>query len=147
MPWIKSCPAILQTWFPGQEFGNALAEILFGKESPSGKLPTTYPKKLSDTPAYSSYPGKNLQMDYKEKLLVGYKWYDKKKIEPLFPFGHGLSYSKFKLKILMLKIQGKVEEDGRLMVYPTLLKITLKSLYHFIMKDLHQVILHIFDII
>jgi len=98
MPWIKSCPAILQTWFPGQEFGNALAEILFGKESPSGKLPTTYPKKLSDTPAYSSYPGKNLQMDYKEKLLVGYKWYDKKKIEPLFPFGHGLSYSKFKLK-------------------------------------------------
>ena len=71
MPWIKSCSAILQTWFPGQEFGNALAEILFGKESPSGKLPTTYPKKLSDTPAYSSYPGKNLQMDYKEKLLVG----------------------------------------------------------------------------
>ena len=102
MPWIKSCSAILQTWFPGQEFGNALAEILFGKESPSGKLPTTYPKKLSDTPAYSCYPGKNLQMDYKEKLLVGYKWYDKKKIEPLFPFGHGLSYSKFKLKKVSL---------------------------------------------
>ena len=88
MPWIKSCPAILQTWFPGQEFGNSLAEILFGKESPSGKLPTTYPKKLSDTPAYSCYPGENLQMDYKEKLLVGYKWYDRKNIQPLLSLIH-----------------------------------------------------------
>ena len=126
MPWIKSCPAILQTWFPGQEFGNALAEILFGKESPSGKLPTTYPKKLSDTPAYSSYPGKNLQMDYKEKLLVGYKWYDKKKIEPLFPFGHGLSYSKFKLKKVSvtkkkheIKIKVKLKNIGDFSTFET----------------------------
>ena len=126
MPWIKSCPAILQTWFPGQEFGNALAEILFGKESPSGKLPTTYPKKLSDTPAYSCYPGKNLQMDYKEKLLVGYKWYDKKKIEPLFPFGHGLSYSKFELKKVSLlkkkheiKIKVKLKNIGNFSTFET----------------------------
>ena len=126
MPWIKSCPAILQTWFPGQEFGNALAEILFGKESPSGKLPTTYPKKLSDTPAYSSYPGKNLQMNYKEKLLVGYKWYDKKKIEPLFPFGHGLSYSKFKLKKVSvtkkkheIKIKVKLKNIGDFSTFET----------------------------
>ena len=126
MPWLKSCPAILQTWFPGQEFGNALAEILFGKESPSGKLPTTYPKKLSDTPAYSSYPGKNLQMDYKEKLLVGYKWYDKKKIEPLFPFGHGLSYSKFKLKKDSvtkkkheIKIKVKLKNTGNFSAFET----------------------------
>ena len=110
MPWIKSCPAILQSWFPGQEFGNALAEILFGKESPSGKLPTTYPKKLSDTPAYSFYPGKDMQMDYKEKLLIGYKWYDKKNIDPLFPFGHGLSYSNFELKkVSVLKKEHKLE--------------------------------------
>tara|TARA_Y100000816_G_scaffold245955_1_gene194078 strand:- start:2984 stop:5419 length:2436 start_codon:yes stop_codon:yes gene_type:complete len=115
MPWIKSCPAILQTWFPGQEFGNALAEILFGKESPSGKLPTTYPKKLSDTPAYSCYPGKDLQMDYKEKLLIGYKWYDKKDINPLFSFGHGLSYSKFKLKkVSLLKKKNKIEVKVKL---------------------------------
>ena len=126
MPWIKSCPAILQTWFPGQEFGNALAEILFGKESPSGKLPTTYPKKLSDTPAYSCYPGKNLQMDYKEKLLVGYKWYEKKKIEPLFPFGHGLSYSKFELKKVSLlkkkheiKIKVKLKNIGNFSTFET----------------------------
>ena len=126
MPWIKSCPAILQTWFPGQEFGNALAEILFGKESPSGKLPTTYPKKLSDTPAYSCYPGKNLQMDYKEKLLVGYKWYEKKKIEPLFPFGHGLSHSKFELKKVSLlkkkheiKIKVKLKNIGNFSTFET----------------------------
>ena len=126
MPWIKSCPAILQTWFPGQEFGNALAEILFGKESPSGKLPTTYPKKLSDTPAYSCYPGKNLQMDYKEKLLLGYKWYEKKKIEPLFPFGHGLSYSKFELKKVSLlkkkheiKIKVKLKNIGNFSTFET----------------------------
>ena len=126
MPWIKSCPAILQTWFPGQEFGNALSEILFGKESPSGKLPTTYPKKLSDTPAYSCYPGKNLQMDYKEKLLVGYKWYEKKKIEPLFPFGHGLSYSKFELKKVSLlkkkheiKIKVKLKNIGNFSTFET----------------------------
>ena len=126
MPWIKSCPAILQTWFPGQEFGNALAEILFGKESPSGKLPTTYPKKLSDTPAYSCYPGKNLQMDYKEKLLVGYKWYEKKKIEPLFPFGHGLSYSKFELKKVSLlkkkheiRIKVKLKNIGNFSTFET----------------------------
>ncbi len=126
MPWIKSCPAILQTWFPGQEFGNALAEILFGKESPSGKLPTTYPKKLSDTPAYSCYPGKNLQMDYKEKLLVGYKWYEKKKIVPLFPFGYGLSYSKFELKKVSLlkkkheiKIKVKLKNIGNFSTFET----------------------------
>ena len=98
MPWIKSSQAIVQSWFPGQEFGNALAEILFGETSPSGKLPTTYPKKLSDTPAFEFYPGNNLQMNYKEKLLMGYKWYEKKNIEPLFSFGHGLTYSEFELK-------------------------------------------------
>ena len=80
MPWIKSSQAVVQSWFPGQEFGNALAEILFGETSPSGKLPTTYPKKLSDTPAFEFYPGNNLQMNYKEKLLMGYKWYEKKNI-------------------------------------------------------------------
>ena len=120
MPWIKSCPAILQTWFPGQEFGNALAEILFGKES-QVVVPTTYPKKLSDTPAYSSYPGKDLQMDYKEKLLIGYKWYDKKDINPLFSFGHGLSYSKFKLKkVSLLKKKNKIE-----------IKVKLKNIGNF----------------
>ena len=95
MPWIDNVNAILQCWFPGQEFGNSLADILIGKVNPSGKLPTTFPKKLSDTPAYSTYPGKDLQMDYEEGLFIGYRWYDRESIEPLFPFGHGLSYTSF----------------------------------------------------
>ena len=119
MPWIKQAPCILQSWFPGQEYGNALADIIFGKNSPSGKLPTTYPKKISDTPAFLHYPGENLQMDYKEKLLTGYKWYEKKNIEPLFAFGHGLSFSEFVLsdlevlkKSAELKIKIKIKNIG-----------------------------------
>ena len=95
MPWSENTEAILQCWFPGQEFGNSLSDILFGEVNPSGKLPTTFPHKISDTPAYSTYPGKDLQMDYEEGLFIGYRWYDKEKIKPLFPFGHGLSYTTF----------------------------------------------------
>ena len=95
MPWNKDAKAILQSWFPGQEFGNALCDILFGKTNPSGKLPTTIPMKLEDTPAFNHYPGENLQMDYLEEIYVGYRWYDKEKIKPLFPFGFGLTYTHF----------------------------------------------------
>ena len=95
MPWVDEANAILQCWFPGQEFGNSLADILFGVVNPSGKLPTTFPKKLSDTPAFPTYPGKDMQMDYEEGLFIGYRWYDREAIEPLFPFGHGLSYTTF----------------------------------------------------
>src|SRR6056300_58358 len=96
MPWVNKAKSIIQSWYAGQEYGNALFGILTGLVNPSGKLPTTFPKYIEDTPAYESYPGENLQMNYDEKLFVGYKWYDKKKIEPLFHFGHGLSYTDFK---------------------------------------------------
>ncbi len=95
MPWVEKAGSILQCWFPGQEFGNSLSDIIFGKINPSGKLPTTFPKSIEDTPAYATYPGKDLQMDYEEGLYIGYRWYDKKEIDPLFPFGHGLSYTSF----------------------------------------------------
>ena len=95
MPWAKKAKAIIQTWFAGQEYGNALFDILFGEVNPSGKLPTSFPVSIEDTPAFNCYPGKDLQMNYDEKLLVGYKWYEKKNIEPLFCFGHGLSYTNF----------------------------------------------------
>ena len=95
MPWVEEANSILQCWFPGQEFGNSLSDILFGEVNPCGKLPTTFPKKLSDTPAYSTYPGKDLQMDYEEGLYIGYRWYDREEIDPLFAFGHGLSYTTF----------------------------------------------------
>ena len=95
MPWEKKAKTIIQTWFAGQEFGNALVDILSGEVNPSGKLPTTFPVKIEDTPAYKNYPGKNLQMNYHEKLLVGHRWYESNSIKPLFCFGHGLSFTSF----------------------------------------------------
>ena len=107
MPWADRAEAILQTWFAGQEFGNAMVDIITGEINPSGRLPTSFPKNIEDTPAFNSYPGKDLQMNYEEKLLVGYRWYDKKDIKTLFPFGHGLSYTQFEYSDLEVEIQSK----------------------------------------
>ena len=95
MTWVDEVAAVLQSWYGGQESGNALADILFGDESPSGKLPTTFPRRLADNPAYINFPGENGKVYYGEGLFVGYRYYDKKGIAPLFPFGHGLSYTTF----------------------------------------------------
>jgi len=90
------------------EGGHALAGILFGDVNPSGKLPCTFPKALADSPAHAlnAYPGSNGVVNYVEGLLVGYRWFDTKKIEPLFAFGHGLSYTQFKYANLKL-VPGK----------------------------------------
>lgn len=106
--WEGQAKAILQAWYPGMEGGTALAKILFGEVNPSGKLPMTFPKKLSDSPAHAlgTYPGENGKVEYKEGVLVGYRWYDTKKIEPLFPFGHGLSYTTFAYENLAVTKQG-----------------------------------------
>lgn len=104
--WLDKVPALVEAWYPGMEGGNALARVLFGDVNPSGKLPATFPKKLSDTPAYafgpSAYPGTNGTVTYAEGLLVGYRWYDAKHVEPQFPFGFGLSYTTFKYSNLKL---------------------------------------------
>lgn len=102
MPWADSVPAILQSWYGGQEAGNALADILFGDATPSGKLPTTFPRHLEETPAYINYPGENGHVLYGEGLFVGYRYYDARRIDPLFPFGHGLSYTTFSYSNLRL---------------------------------------------
>jgi beta-glucosidase len=94
--WIDRVPAVLEAWYPGQEGGNAIAEVLFGDINPSGKLPDTFPKRLEDNPAFSNYPGENGCVRYGEGIFMGYRYYDMKKIEPMFPFGHGLSYAEFK---------------------------------------------------
>lgn len=97
MPWVKSVPAILQAWFLGSEAGNAIASILVGDTNPSGKLPFTFPIKLTDIGAHAlpdAYPGDG-EVYYKEGLFVGYRWLDREKIKPLFGFGHGLSYTSF----------------------------------------------------
>jgi len=99
MPWIDQCPVVLQAWLPGQENGNALSNLLFGKVNPSGKLPVTFPKRIEDNPAFGYYPGKD-QVVYNEGIYVGYRHYETRNVEPLFPFGHGLSYAEFDYKEL-----------------------------------------------
>ena len=100
MPWINEVPAIIQSWYLGSEAGNAIANVLSGDVNPSGKLPFSFPKKLNENAAHSfgqlSYPGDGINVEYKEDILVGYRWFDTKKIAPLFAFGHGLSYTTFK---------------------------------------------------
>jgi beta-glucosidase len=95
--WLSRVPALLYAWYPGMEGGNAIANVLFGDVNPSGKLPCTFPKRLADTPATAldAYPGVKGTVVFKEGLLVGYRWYDTKNIDPLFPFGYGLSYTHF----------------------------------------------------
>ncbi len=101
MPWLNKVPAVVQAWYLGSEAGNAIASVLTGTVNPSGKLPFTFPVKLSDCGAHSfgelSYPGDSIKQVYSDDILVGYRWYDTKKITPLFPFGYGLSYTSFKL--------------------------------------------------
>jgi beta-glucosidase len=93
--WLSHVPAVLEAWFPGQECGNAIAEVLLGRVNPSGKLPDSFPQKLADNPAYPYYPGSGGKVLYAEDIFVGYRHYDKNRIEPLFPFGFGLSYTTF----------------------------------------------------
>ncbi|KAI8685089.1 Beta-glucosidase [Fusarium keratoplasticum] len=95
MPWADHVPVIIQGWYQGQEAGNALADVLFGMQNPSGKLPATFPKRIEHTPAWHTWPGENHKVLYGEGLYIGYRHYDHAKIVPLFPFGHGLSYTTF----------------------------------------------------
>ena len=111
MPWIHDVPAVLQQWYAGQEAGNALADVLFGDATPSGKLPTTFPVRYEDNPAFINFPGENGKVYYGEGLFVGYRYYDKRDIAPLFPFGHGLSYTSFAYDNLQLNGDSFGEDD------------------------------------
>jgi beta-glucosidase len=110
MPWVDQVPAILQAWYPGEEDGNAVADVLFGAFNPSARLPVTFPRKESDQPADTAaqYPGTNGTAHYSEGIFVGYRHYDAKNIAPLFPFGYGLSYTSF--QYANLKVTGNVVE-------------------------------------
>jgi beta-glucosidase len=109
MPWVDRAGSLVWMYYGGQEAGRALADVLLGDANPSGHLPTTFPKRLADSPAHA-LPGAYADkiVVYKEGLLVGYRWFDKKGIEPLFPFGHGLSYTSFSLS----NPQASVSKDG-----------------------------------
>ncbi|HEY6915034.1 MAG TPA: glycoside hydrolase family 3 C-terminal domain-containing protein, partial [Paludibacter sp.] len=109
MPWLSNVQAVLQAWYLGSEAGNAIANIVSGDVNPTGKLPFSFPKKIEDNAAHSfgtmSYPGDGKKQEYMEDILVGYRWFDTKKISPLFPFGYGLSYTTFEY--------GKISTDKK----------------------------------
>ena len=129
MPWISNVKAIMQTWYLGSVAGDAIADVISGDVNPSGKLPFSFPIKLSDNAAHSfgelSYPGDGVNQYYKEDILVGYRWHDTKKIKPLFAFGEGMSYTSFELSKLdsdkktyskdeAITISGTVSNKGNL---------------------------------
>ena len=97
MPWLNNVAAVLETWYPGQADGDALASLLFGDVNPSGKLPVTFPASLADVPAATAaqWPGGAGTVEYSEGIHVGYRSYDTRHVPPLFPFGFGLSYTRF----------------------------------------------------
>lgn len=119
MPWLDEVPSVVQTWYLGTITGNALADVLSGDANPSGKLPFSYPAKLEDCPAHAfdalCYPGDSIKEVYKEDILVGYRWYDTKKIKPMFPFGYGLSYTTFEYGKPVISAK-EMNQDGTLTV-------------------------------
>ena len=128
MPWVKEVPAIVQDWYLGSEAGSALAAVLMGDVNPSGKLPFTFPVRLEDNSAHAlgEYTGKRsnevIDIKYNESIFVGYRWADKqKKVKPLFPFGHGLSYTTFEYGKPTADAK-TMQADGKLTV-----KVTVKN--------------------
>jgi len=113
LDWIERAPAVLQAWFGGQELGNAVADVVFGAHNPSGRLPTTFPVRIEDTPSFTSDPGENGRVCYGEGLFIGYRWYDARDIAPRFPFGHGLSYTEFHYGPLRVEPQPRRGEPIR----------------------------------
>lgn len=122
MPWIDDVDAVLQTWFPGQEAGYAIADVLFGKASPGGKLPVSFPKRIEDAPTYGNFPGdldKRI-VEYKEGVFMGYRYYLEHPEAVLYPFGYGLSYTTF--AITDVRLQGEpsmVDESSTISVTAT----------------------------
>ncbi|KAL2840404.1 glycoside hydrolase superfamily [Aspergillus pseudoustus] len=99
MPWLESVSAVLQTWFPGQEAGHAIVDVLLGKVNPGGKLPVTFPKSIADALSYGNFPGNldELKVEYAEDVFIGYRHFDRRPEGVQFPFGFGLSYTTFEL--------------------------------------------------
>lgn len=118
MPWLSSVKGVLEAWYPGQQDGTAIANILFGTSNPSGHLPVTFPTSLSQVPASTSaqWPGANGQVHYSEGVDVGYRWYDSEDLAPQYPFGYGLSYTTFSYSNLQI---GRLPKGGEATVTAT----------------------------
>ena len=112
MPWLNNVSGVLETWLGGQAGAGGIADVLFGKVNPSGKLAETFPMRLEDTPAFFNFPGEQGDVLYGERIFVGYRYYDERKIEPLFPFGYGLSYTSFEYSDLKVSSKNTTDKEG-----------------------------------
>jgi len=112
MPWASQVPAILEGWLGGQAGGGAIADLLTGRVNPSGKLSETFPVRIEDTPAFPYFPGASGEARYGEGVFIGYRHYDTRKLSPLFPFGHGLSYTSFTFSDISADTRSPSDEDG-----------------------------------
>lgn len=111
MPWIGQAGSVLEAYLGGQAVGGAIADVLLGIVNPSGKLAETFPVKLSDNPSFLFFPGEGNRVEYREGIFVGYRYYDTKEVKPLFPFGHGLSYTSFTYSGLLLSCKEMLDTD------------------------------------
>ena len=115
MEWLNQVDGVIQTWYLGSMAGHAIADVISGDVNPSGKLPFSFPKKLEDNAAMSfgetSYPGVDLKQEYKEDILVGYRWHDTKNIEPQYAFGYGMSYTYFKFENISVDKESYIKDE------------------------------------
>jgi beta-glucosidase len=120
MPWLGEVAAVLEAWYPGQEAGNAIADVLLGVAEPGGRLPQSFPVRWNDNPVHSQdreiYPGLAGKVRYEEGVFIGYRHYDRQGIAPMFPFGFGLSYTSFELSDLAIDETG-FDADGKVTVW------------------------------
>ena len=112
MPWVDKVSSILECYLGGENIGSAQINILFGKANPCGKLAETFPLRLEDTPCYLTYPGNGRTSIYSEGIFVGYRWYDSRRMQVLFPFGHGLSYTNFEYSDLTISKKSFKDKEG-----------------------------------
>jgi beta-glucosidase len=115
MPWLANVKGVLEAYLGGQALGGAIADLLFGDANPSGKLAETFPKQISDNPSFLNFPGEGDKVEYKEGVFVGYRYYDTKKVEPMFPFGYGLSYTNFEYSNLSIS-QKEIQDTDTVIV-------------------------------
>ncbi|MDR2792871.1 MAG: glycoside hydrolase family 3 C-terminal domain-containing protein [Treponema sp.] len=143
MPWEGAVKGILEAYLGGQAMGSAVAGILFGDINPSGKLAETFPVKLSDTPCYINFPGEKTKVEYREGIFTGYRYYDKAGVEPLFPFGYGLSYTDFAYSDLRLD-KKEMPDSGELSVSVTVKNtgtVTGKEIVQLYVRDVESGVL------
>lgn len=133
MPWLDKVSAVLELYLAGDGAGEAAVSVLFGDTNPSGKLTETFPKKLSDTPSYLNFPGERGIVNYNEGVFVGYRYYDKKEIDVLFPFGHGLSYTTFEYSDLKLD-KSEIKDTEKLTI-----TFTVKNTGKYFGKEVAQI--------